>query len=393
MLLDCLPLATPYDPAEDPPGSIDPLGTVATAEQLADVLLPGRTARMWRARHLTFAALAALDLSDKAFRQAAKQWPEVSPLRELRHTLSQMRLNDLAVGDDDRNRCLLSAFRARTSRNQPSNTKSIFGPSVWLRGLIRPEPGRAVAYIDWSQQEFGISAALSDDASMMAAYASGDPYLTFAQQAGAAPEGATKETHGDVRGLFKVCALAVQYGMGPKSLAEQLGESEAAARRLLELHHRTYPKFWEWSEAAVTRAMLHGSLWTRFGWQIHVGPDTNPRSLANFPVQGNGAEMLRLACCLAVERGIAVSMPVHDAPLVEAGAEDIGDVVTETQLAMQEASEVVLDGFQLRSDVQVVRHPERYSDERGEKMWDAVHGILGDLATEQAAAQGEGLAW
>jgi hypothetical protein len=56
---ECLPLATPYDPAEDPPGSIDPLGTVAGAEQLADVLFSGMTARMWRARHLTFTALAA----------------------------------------------------------------------------------------------------------------------------------------------------------------------------------------------------------------------------------------------------------------------------------------------------------------------------------------------
>lgn len=58
--MDCLPIATPYDPAEDPPGSIDPLGTVGSAEQLADVLLPGMTARMWRARHLTFTALSAL---------------------------------------------------------------------------------------------------------------------------------------------------------------------------------------------------------------------------------------------------------------------------------------------------------------------------------------------
>ncbi len=56
---ECLPLATPYDPAEDPPGSVDPLGTVTGAEQLADVLFVGMTARMWRARHLTFAALAA----------------------------------------------------------------------------------------------------------------------------------------------------------------------------------------------------------------------------------------------------------------------------------------------------------------------------------------------
>lgn len=59
MSLRLLPQSTPYDPAEDPPGSIDPLGTVTGAEQLAEVLLPGLTARMWRVRLLTFAALAA----------------------------------------------------------------------------------------------------------------------------------------------------------------------------------------------------------------------------------------------------------------------------------------------------------------------------------------------
>ena len=48
MRFDCLPKATPYDPAEDPPGSVDPVGTVAGAEQLADVLFSGMTARMWR---------------------------------------------------------------------------------------------------------------------------------------------------------------------------------------------------------------------------------------------------------------------------------------------------------------------------------------------------------
>ena len=67
--------------------------------------------------------------------------PRVAPLRELRDSLSQMRLADLSVGSDGRNRALLSAFGSRTGRNQPSNAKFIFGPSVWLRGLIRPEPG------------------------------------------------------------------------------------------------------------------------------------------------------------------------------------------------------------------------------------------------------------
>ena len=43
-----------------------------------------------------------LSLSDDAFRQAAKAYPELSPLRELRSALSDMRLNDLAVGRDGR---------------------------------------------------------------------------------------------------------------------------------------------------------------------------------------------------------------------------------------------------------------------------------------------------
>ena len=125
-----------------------------------------------------------LDLSDGAFRQMAKAHPRVSPMRELRGALSDLRLNDLQVGQDGRNRTILSAFRSRTGRNQPGSTKYIFGPSVWLRSLIKPPPGYGVAYIDWSQQEFGIAAALSEDTAMMAAYESGDPYLAFAKQAG-----------------------------------------------------------------------------------------------------------------------------------------------------------------------------------------------------------------
>lgn len=326
----------------------------------------------------------ALDLSDDTFRQQAKAYPEVAPLRELRFSLSQMRLADLAVGSDGHNRCMLSAFASRTSRNQPSNAKFIFGPSVWLRGLIQPPPGRAVAYCDWSQQEFGIAGALSGDSAMMEAYASGDPYLAFAKQAGAVPADATKHSHKAERERFKVCALAVQYGMAEKSLAVRLGQPEAYARELLRLHRETYPRFWRWSQAAVDHAMLHGSLHTVFGWTVHVGPDANPRSLANFPMQGNGAEMLRLACCLTTERGIAVCAPVHDAVLIEADADEIGQAVEDTQAAMRKASEVVLSGFPLRTDATIVRHPDRYCDPRGEHMWGVVQDILNELATAEA---------
>lgn len=325
----------------------------------------------------------ALALDDSTFRDMAKAYPRLATLRELRHALSELRLESLAVGKDGRNHCMLSAFASRTSRNQPSNAKFIFGPSVWLRGLIRPEPGWAIAYIDYEQQEFGIAAALSGDEAMQTAYDSGDPYLTFAKQAGAVPADATKETHGSERDRFKACVLAVQYGMKEQSLALRIGQSEAHARELLRLHRETYPKFWDWSQAAVDHAMLHGWLQTVFGWRIHVGRDANPRSLANFPMQANGAEMLRLACCLATEGGIHVCAPVHDALLIEAPIGDIDDAVLATQAAMREASEIVLSGFALRTDAKIVRHPERYMDKRGEQMWVKVWAIVDDLEAAQ----------
>lgn len=320
-----------------------------------------------------------LDLSDDVFRQMSKSHPIVAPLRELRAALSELRLNDLAVGGDGRNRCLLSPFRARTSRNQPSNSNFIFGPSVWLRGLIQPPPGYAVAYIDWSQQEFGIAAALSGDANMRAAYQSGDPYLAFAKLAGAVPADATKASHGAERELFKQCVLAVQYGMSAESLAVRIGEAPVVARDLLRAHKETFRTFWRWSDGAVDTAMLSGRLNTCFGWTIHVGVNANPRMLRNFPMQGNGAEMMRLACCLATERGIELCAPVHDALLICAPIDRIERDIAITQDAMREASRVVLAGFELAADAKIIRHPDRYSDPRGEKMWATVSDLLDEM--------------
>jgi DNA polymerase I len=310
-----------------------------------------------------------LDLSDGAFREAARAYPIVAPLRELRCALSELRLNDLQVGRDGRNRTLLSPFRARTSRNQPSNSKYIFGPAVWLRSLIKPPEGHGVAYVDFEQQEFGIAAALSGDPLMTSAYATGDPYLAFAKQAGAVPQDATKRSHGEVRELFKTCALGVQYGMGERGLALRIGQPPVIARDLLRAHRETYARFWQWSDHVVDRTVLTGSIYSCFGLVLHLAPGANPRSVRNFPMQANGAEMLRLACCLATERGVEVCAPVHDAVLICAPLVRLAEDVAATQAAFAEASRVVLNGFELRSEAKVVCWPDRYSDARGRRMW------------------------
>ena len=324
-----------------------------------------------------------LDLGDDTFRQMARIYPAVSPLRELRSSLADLRLNDLVVGrHDGRNRAILSAFRARTGRNQPSNSRFIFGPSVWLRSLIKPPPGMAVAYVDFEQQEFAIAAKLSGDANMLAAYISGDPYLAFAKQAGVIPPDGTKETHGSERELFKTTALAVLYGMEAQGLALRLDQPTIIARDLLRAHHETYRRFWRWSDAVVDHAKLTGELHTVFGWVLHGCCGANPRSLRNFQMQAHGAEMLRLACCLATERGIEVCAPVHDAVLIAAPIGEIEAAVAVTREAMAEASRIVLDGF--GTDAKVTRYPQRFTDPRGRRMWGVVNQLIEEAGATTA---------
>jgi DNA polymerase I len=330
-----------------------------------------------------------LDLDNDAFRAVAKAYPEVSPMREIRSALSDLRLNDLAVGNDGHNRTILSAFRARTGRNQPSNTHFIFGPSVWLRGLIKPPPGQGIAYIDWEQQEFGIAAFFSGDPNMIAGYKSGDPYLDFAKRAGAMPPDATKKTHKPVRNQYKQCVLATQYGQGAEGLSVRIGQPTIVARDLLRDYRETFPVFWGWSESIVDYAMSRGRIHTVFGWQLHMSGDParpqNPRSLLNFPMQANGAEMLRLACCLGIERGVEICAPVHDAVLIKAPLDRLDHDIAVMREAMAEASRAVLGGAELRTEVDVVRYPDRFMDEdRGRVMWDRVQELIARRRTQVA---------
>lgn len=318
-----------------------------------------------------------LDLKGDTFREMAKGHPELEPLKELRHSLSGMRLNSLAVGEDGRNRCLLSPFGAKTSRNLPSNAKFIFGPSAWLRGLIKPEEGYGVAYIDWSQQEFAIAAVLSGDKNMQQAYISGDPYLAFAKQAGAIPEDGTKQSHPAERGLFKACVLGVQYGMGAESLAARIGEPVIRGRELILLHKETFPGYWKWTEGVVNYALTSRQLHSAMGWAISINGKANARALANWPTQTNGAEIMRLAVILAVKAGIKICCPVHDALLIESPLDQFDTDILKTQQCMQEAGEIILNGFKLRTDVDGVESPERYMDRRGVEMWEKVSELLG----------------
>ncbi|SVB39954.1 uncharacterized protein METZ01_LOCUS192808, partial [marine metagenome] len=68
-----------------------------------------------------------LQLDKEAWKRMTKLYPQLTQHAQLRETLSALKELKLPMGSDGRNRCLLSPFKSKTGRNQPSTTRFIFG--------------------------------------------------------------------------------------------------------------------------------------------------------------------------------------------------------------------------------------------------------------------------
>jgi hypothetical protein len=316
-------------------------------------------------------------LKGKMFDTMTRGHPQLEPLRQLKYMRDKLRRIKLAVGDDGRNRTLLWSFVAKTGRTQPKASQWIFSPAVFLRFLIKPEPGMALAYIDYSAMEFLIAAALSGDPVMLGMYRSGDPYSRFAERVGAIPHGMQRAPDA-IRDRYKVGLLGVQYGMQARTLASRLGISEFEAQEMLNQHRAVFARYWAWSDDWLAHSLGTGVMRTAFDWQCRTGVlELNERSIRNWPIQATGAEILRIACIIMHRHGIRLLGPIHDAALIEAPIEQIESHVALAKEIMRRASNIVLGGnIELRTDAKITRYPDHFTDKRGATMWAKVCELL-----------------
>jgi DNA polymerase family A len=322
------------------------------------------------------------DLSSKTFEEQTKNHPRLDGLRELRSTMSMLRKNRLQIGNDGRNRALLGPFGSKTSRNQPSTAKYIFGPAKCLRFLISPAR-TALVHRDYEQQEAQIAAVLSGDEALLAACATGDVYLGIAKQLGFVPEDADKNSHGKVRDQFKTVVLGILYGLGPPALAAKIGVSVFEAAEILARLKAQFRAFEEFAANVTDRAGLDLEISNGWGWWMLCPPGTSARTIRNYPIQSTGAEIMRAACILAERRGVRIIAPVHDAFMAEGPADQVEVVSAELDRAMRDASRVILRGYELRTDKQVILPRQRFYDKRGAGMWETITRLVSKL--EKAA--------
>jgi hypothetical protein len=328
-----------------------------------------------------------LRLGDADFRRMAELCPEVEPVRSLKHMLDQLRDVELPVGTDGRTRCDPGGFRTITGRNAPGAGCLFLWPA-WCRGLVQAPPGRGLAYLDFSQEEYLVAGALSGDRRLIADYRAGDCYLALGKSLGLIPAGGTGETHPEERRLCKTVALATLYGMRERALARRIHRPVTVAASLLRSHREAYATFWRWSDASVDFAHLHGWLRTKYGWTFCIPRGTRETTLRNWRVQATGAEVLRAAVSALDHAGITINATVHDALLIEADAGEIHAVSEEAERLMIRASAAVL-GEALRVGRTVLRPGERLlADGKPRRTWERVWGLLRET---QAAAEAAGV--
>jgi hypothetical protein len=314
---------------------------------------------------------------DDYLKTKASVYPELQALYELKTTLSQLRVQKLFVGEDGRNRANMCPFISKTGRNQPSSTEYIFANTSWLRHYIKPSPGMAVAYLDYSFQEIAIAAALSGDKQLQKDCLSGDVYLSFGKNIGLIPANGNKITHQKERDICKRCFLGTNYGQTAYGFASVSGLPEEQAQDIMKRHYMRYRTFWDWILSYIKSAQIDNCAKTSLGWNLDLcSGETKPNTIQNFPFQSTGSEILRLATNLCFGRGIKVIALVHDAVMIESSLENIDFDVAMAEKCMVLAGTSII-GFPLKVAVdQIVRYPDNYIDKRGSFMYEKVTNIL-----------------
>ena len=317
-----------------------------------------------------------LDISGDAFRMMS-YLPGIEGLHALRDSLSFIMKARLPIGRDGRNRPSLFPFCTATGRN--AHAKSLFNAHAGMRSFMVFPPDKIGVYLDWRTQEVGIAAVQSGDVALMEAYRGGDVYHALALMCGITQDPDPqrwKKENPTMRQRMKALQLGINYGMGVPSLARGLDRHPLIASGIIERHRRTCPDFWRCRENQVQTAMLNRRLESCSGWPLRISHSPNKRTLYNFPMQADGAEMLRLAAVRLCEAGIVPSMLIHDGILIEA---DDHEQIEHAKEIMRQAGRDVCEGFEIGVDVdQILEGGDRYCDKRpvAAAMWSTIMDAL-----------------
>ncbi len=177
-----------------------------------------------------------------------------------------------------------------------------------IRRAFIPSDGNVFFSADYSQIELRLVADLSNDSTMLDAFANNEDIHAITA-AKIYHEPLDKVT-GDQRRKAKTANFGILYGISAFGLSQRLNIPRSEAKMLIDGYFETFPKVKEYIEKSVAHAREQGYVTTLFG-RRRMLPDINSRNAVvrsfsernavNAPIQGTAADVIKIAM-IAIHR-------------------------------------------------------------------------------------------
>jgi len=219
-----------------------------------------------------------------------------------------------------------------------------------VRQAFIPAEGSKMVAADYSQIELRIMAHLSEDPSLLAAFAAGEDIhrATAAEVFSTHPEQVTI----DQRRSAKAINFGLIYGMSAFGLAKQLNIGRKQAAEYIDTYFDRYPGVLNYMNSVRSSAAEVGYVETYFGRRLYL-PEINSRNgmrrqaaertAINAPMQGTAADIIKLAM-ISVDDWLQNSdlrsvmiMQVHDELVLEVPEDEL-QVVSEGLMQRMESA-------------------------------------------------------
>jgi DNA polymerase-1 len=251
----------------------------------------------------------------------------------------------------------LGAASGRMSCSDP-NLQQL--PRGEYRRCVVAPPGRVLVKADYSQIELRIAAKLSGDKALLEAYQRGEDLHTRTARSVLGIADVTKQD----RQLAKALSFGLLYGMGARGFRQyaksqyRLNLTEQEARRYRDAFFKSYPGLAAWHRRVRSRKTTETR--TLAGRRRLLDDKTPDTQRLNTPVQGTGADGLKLALALLWERrdqapGAFPILAVHDEIVVEADACQSDAAATWLKQAMLDAMVPLIEPVPVEVETKTAR--------------------------------------
>ncbi len=233
-------------------------------------------------------------------------------------------------------------------------------PRGEYRRCIIAQAGRVLIKADYSQIELRIAAKVSGDRPLLDAYLAGEDLHTRTARSVLGIQEVTKQD----RQLAKALNFGLLYGMGANGFRMYaksqygLDLSEGQAARYKAAFFKTYPGLATWHNRVRLRKTSETR--TLAGRRLLLNEKTPDTIRLNAPIQGTGADGLKLALALLWERrahapGAFPVLAVHDEIVIEADADHGDTAIAWLKSAMVDAMGPLIDPVPVGIEVRTAK--------------------------------------